>query len=80
MPINEKEYNGNLFDQLTLLERLEIAAKKDNATNVLEQIAFEKRAIERKLYQQPPLIEGKWWKIPVSEAKKRANKKWTDAN
>lgn len=55
MPINEKEYNGNLFDQLTLLERLEIEAKKDNAENVLRQIEFEKKAINRKLYQKPPL-------------------------
>ena len=55
MPINEKEYNGNLFDQLTLLERLEIEAQKDNAENVLKQIAFEKNAINRKLYQKPPL-------------------------
>lgn len=55
MPISEKEYNGNLFDQLTLLERLEIEANKDHAENVLKQIAFEKKAIERKLYQQPPL-------------------------
>ena len=52
---NEKEYNGNLFDQLTLLERLEITAKQDKATNTLNQIEFEKKAIERKLYQSPPL-------------------------
>lgn len=50
MPSNEKEYNGNLFDQLTLLERLEITAKLDKATNTLNQIEFEKKAIERKLY------------------------------
>lgn len=55
MPSNEKEYNGNLFDQLTLLERLEITAKQDEATNTLNQIEFEKKAIERKLYQSPPL-------------------------
>jgi hypothetical protein len=58
MPINEKEYNGILFDQLTLLERLEIEAQKDNAENVLKQIAFEKNAINRKLYQKPPLIDN----------------------
>lgn len=57
MPVNEKEYNGILFDQLTLLERLEIEAKKDNAENVLKQIAFEKNAINRKLYQKLPLID-----------------------
>ena len=58
MPISEKEYNGNLFDQLTLLERLEIEAKKDNAENVLRQIEFEKKAINRKLYQKPPLTDN----------------------
>lgn len=57
MPINEKEYNGILFDQLTLLERLEIAAQKDNATETLALIEFEKKAINRKLYQNPPLTE-----------------------
>lgn len=57
MPINEKEYNGYLFDQLTLLERLEIEARKDNAENVLRQIAFEKNAVNRKLYQKSPLID-----------------------
>lgn len=55
MPTNEKELNCNLFDQLTLLERLEITAKQDNAKATLDQISFEKRAIERKLYQKPPL-------------------------
>jgi hypothetical protein len=55
MPTNEKEYNGNLFDQLTLLERLEILAKKENATETLAQIEFERKAIERKLYQNPSL-------------------------
>ena len=55
MPSNEKEYDGNLFDQLTLLERLEITAKQDKATNTLNQIEFEKKAIERKVYQSPPL-------------------------
>ncbi len=55
----EKEINCNLFDQLTLLERLEIAAKQDRAQTVLDQIAFEKRAIERKLYQQPLLSSNK---------------------
>ncbi|KAI4445326.1 hypothetical protein C823_007833 [Eubacterium plexicaudatum ASF492] len=55
MPNNEKELNCYLFDQLTLLERLEIEAKKDNAENVLKQIEFEKKAINRKLYQKPSL-------------------------
>lgn len=54
MPINEKEYNGNLFDQLSILERIEAVAKEET---VLKQIAIERRQIERKLYQKPPLIE-----------------------
>ncbi len=58
MPSNEKELNCYLFDQLTLLERLEIEAKKDNAENVLKQIEFEKRAINRKLYQEPSLTDN----------------------
>lgn len=52
MPINEKEYNGILFDQLSILERIE-AVTNDEAA--LKQIAIERRQIERKLYQQPPL-------------------------
>lgn len=55
MPITEKEYNGYLFDQLTLLERLEIVAKRENAKETLAQIDFEKKAINRKLYQKPSL-------------------------
>lgn len=54
MPLNEKEINCYLFDQLTLLERLEIEAQKDHAENVLRQIAIEKKAINRKLYPKPP--------------------------
>lgn len=52
MPINEKEYNGNLFDQLSILERIEAVTDDER---VLKQIAIERRQIERKLYQQPPL-------------------------
>lgn len=55
MPMNEKELNCYLLDQLTLLERLEITAKKDNAVDTLAQIEFEKKCVERKLYQKPPL-------------------------
>ncbi len=53
MPNNEKEYNGYLFDQLSILERIE-AVTNDEA--VLKQIAMERRQIERKLYQKPPLV------------------------
>lgn len=56
MQNNEKEYNGYLFDQLSILERLERVAKKENAEEVIKEIEFERRQIERKLYQKPPLV------------------------
>ena len=55
MPTTEKEYNGYPFDQLSILERIEAVAKEEA---VLKQIAIERRQIERKLYQQPPLKNG----------------------
>ncbi|MCM1134526.1 MAG: hypothetical protein NC400_03025 [Clostridium sp.] len=55
MPLNEKEYNGYLFGQLSILEGLERVAKAENAEAVIKEIAFERRQIERKLYQRPPL-------------------------
>ena len=57
MPINEKEYNGYLFDQLAILERLERVAAAEKSEGVLTEIAFERKQIERKLYQQPPLVK-----------------------
>ena len=51
--LEEKQYNGSLFDQLSILERIEAVTNDENA---LKQIAIERRQIERKLYQQPPLI------------------------
>ena len=56
MPANEKELNCNLFDQLSILERIERVAKKEGAKEVLSEIEFEKQQINRKLYQKPPLI------------------------
>ena len=55
MPINEKEYNGILFDRLSILERIESVTDDEKA---LKQIALERRQIERKLYQLPPLTGG----------------------
>ncbi len=55
MPTNEKEYNGYLFDQLTLLEDIEEVAEKENATDTIKIINKKRKQIERKLYQQPPL-------------------------
>ncbi len=55
MPTNEKENNGYLFDQLTLLEDIEEVAEKENATDTIKIINKKRKQIERKLYQQPPL-------------------------
>ena len=55
MPKNEKEYNGYLLDQLELIERLEIAAENNNIETVKKQLALEKKFVERKLYQKPPV-------------------------
>ncbi|MCM1541351.1 MAG: hypothetical protein NC121_08820 [Blautia sp.] len=53
MPSNEKEINCYLLDQLELIERLEMIA--DDSEAVKKQLALEKKFIERKLYQNPPL-------------------------
>ena len=58
MPITEKELNCFLFDQISILERLEATAKKDNAVDTLKQIEIERKQIERKLYQKPPVIDN----------------------
>ena len=55
MPANEKEYNGILFDQLTILDDLEEIAEKEQAKETLKAIAKKRKQIERKLYQIPPL-------------------------
>lgn len=55
MPINEKEYNGYLFDQLTILEDLQEVAEKENAVETLKLIQRKRKQVERKLYQQPPI-------------------------
>ncbi len=55
MPTNEKEINCYLLDQLELIERLEMVAAESNADEVLKQLAIEKRFVERKLYQNPPI-------------------------
>lgn len=51
MFINEKEYNGYLFDQLAMLERIQSVATEET---VIKQCEIEKRWIERKLYQPTP--------------------------
>lgn len=56
MPMTEKEYNGNLLDQISLLEEIERVAKKVNCQEVLEEIEFKRKQINRKLYQKPPML------------------------
>lgn len=51
---NEKEINCYLFDQLSILERIKAVTDDEKA---LKQIAVERKQIERKLYQQPPLMK-----------------------
>ena len=53
MPLNEKEYNGILFDQLTILDDLEEIAEKEQAKETLKAITKKRKQIERKLYQPP---------------------------
>ncbi|MBR1742213.1 MAG: hypothetical protein IJ733_10180 [Lachnospiraceae bacterium] len=58
-PANEKEYNGNLFDQLEIVERIEEVAQEEKAEKVLKACQREKEWINRKLYQKPPLTEDR---------------------
>lgn len=55
MPSNEKEYNGYLLDQLELIERLELILEDNDIEAVKKQLALEKKFVERKLYQKPPI-------------------------
>ena len=58
MSSNEKELNCYLFDQLSILDRLERTAKKIDCKEILEEIEFERSQINRKLYQKPPLTDN----------------------
>lgn len=55
MPINEKELNAYFFDQLAIVERIRREAQRGGLDAVMEQLDIEQSAIERKLYQKPPL-------------------------
>ena len=55
MPTNEKEYNGYLLDQIELIERLEIVIESGDIDAVKKQLALERKFVERKLYQKPPI-------------------------
>ena len=51
----EKELNATLFDQLTLVERIERKAESGSLEDVKTEIEILKKEINRKLYQKPPL-------------------------
>ena len=57
MPTNEKEINCNLFDKLDLIEETLVIAKKENAKETVAFLEMKKKQVERKLYQQPPLVK-----------------------
>lgn len=55
MPSNEKEMNNSLFDQLTLVERIERSLESGGVDAAKAEIDILKNEINRKLYQKPPL-------------------------
>lgn len=55
MSPNEKELNAHLFDQLTLVERIERHLESGGVEAAKAEIEILKKEINRKLYQQPPL-------------------------
>lgn len=57
MPPNEEELNATLFDQLTLVERIERKAESGDIEQVRAEIEILKKEINRKLYQKPPLVK-----------------------
>ena len=56
MPMTEKEYNGNLLDQITLIERIERHLDNGGEAAAKAEIDIIKKEINRKLYQKPPLM------------------------
>ncbi|MBR1866472.1 MAG: hypothetical protein IJ801_08200 [Lachnospiraceae bacterium] len=57
MPTNEKEYNGNLFDQLEIVEET-LNLISDKESSAVQYLLKKKSYIERKLYQKPPLTDN----------------------
>lgn len=51
MPSNEKELNANLFDQLTIIERIERQLNSGGVDAAKAEIEILKKEINRKLYQ-----------------------------
>ena len=58
MPMNEIELNSILFDQLTLIERIERHLETGGEKAVKIEIEILKKEIHRKLYQQPPIKQS----------------------
>lgn len=51
----EKEINISLFDQLTIIERIERELQRGGIEAVEKELEILKNEINRKLYQKPPL-------------------------
>lgn len=56
---DEKELNITLFDQLTIVERIERQLENGGEEAVKKEIEIMKNEINRKLYQKPPLDGNK---------------------
>ncbi len=54
MAINEKKYNGYLFDQLEIVEEALTLAKNEKATETIAYLERKKSYINRKLYDILP--------------------------
>ncbi len=55
---DEKEMNINLFEKLEIVERIRREAEGGGLEAVIVQLDIEQKAIERKLYQKPPLVDN----------------------
>ena len=55
---DEKEMNINLFEKLAIVERIRREAEGGGLEAVIVQLDIEQKAIERKLYQKPPLVDN----------------------
>ncbi|MCD8119948.1 MAG: hypothetical protein LUE29_10815 [Lachnospiraceae bacterium] len=58
MPVLEKEYNGYLFDQLTLIEDIRRVTNCGNIEEIKTELDWKQRQIERKLFQKSLLMDG----------------------
>lgn len=52
MPMTEKEFNGNLFDQLAIVERIKRHVVSENLAAAKAEIEIIENEIKRKLYQK----------------------------